>query len=308
MTRTAESAEAGRSWLDIAEVGTVVGIRALVLVGTVLGRGAVHLVLRAVALYYVLFHGAARRASRDFHRRVGQVPTFGATFRHVLRFAEVAYDNVFFLTGRVGALAIEHTGTHHLREAVAAGRGALLVGAHLGSNVALRAQAGEAKLDLTVVVNFANARRVQGVLDRLDPGAVQILDLGDERDGGGIDAMLRVKEIVDRGGLVALLGDRVPKGGRSVTVEFLGGRARFPVGPFVLAAALRCPVYLTFAIYRAPRHYELRCEPFADAVALPRHSRAEALKEVVQRYAARLQEEVRRAPDNWFNFYDFWEE
>ena len=34
--------------------------------------------------------------------------------------------------------------------------------------------------------------------------------------------------------------------------------------------------------------------------------RDEALREYVQRYASLLEERVRRAPENWFNFYDFW--
>ncbi|WP_210236891.1 hypothetical protein, partial [Mesorhizobium sp. M8A.F.Ca.ET.182.01.1.1] len=33
------------------------------------------------------------------------------------------------------------------------------------------------------------------------------------------------------------------QGGRSVTADFLGHRAPFPIGAYVLAAALGCPVY-----------------------------------------------------------------
>ena len=75
---------------------------------------------------------------------------------------------------------------------------------------------------------------------------------------------------------------------------------------FILAAALHCPVYLTFGIYRGGTRYELYCEPFADRIDLPRKQRDLALRQVAQRYADRLQAFVRLAPYNWFNFYDFW--
>jgi predicted LPLAT superfamily acyltransferase len=71
---------------------------------------------------------------------------------------------------------------------------------------------------------------------------------------------------------------------------------------------LRCPVFLVFGLYRGQNRYEVHCERFSDAIALPRKARAEALRDHVARYAARLEHFVRLAPDNWFNFYDFWTE
>jgi predicted LPLAT superfamily acyltransferase len=74
----------------------------------------------------------------------------------------------------------------------------------------------------------------------------------------------------------------------------------------LLAALLKCPVYLTFGLYHAPNRYDLFCEPFEDEIQLPREARDEALHAYAQKFAARLEHYVRLAPDNWFNFYDFW--
>jgi predicted LPLAT superfamily acyltransferase len=76
----------------------------------------------------------------------------------------------------------------------------------------------------------------------------------------------------------------------------------------VLAATLKCPIYLTFGLFFAPNRYQLHCEPLMDRVVLPRQTRAEALKVCVQQYASRLEHYCRLAPDNWFNFFDFWSE
>jgi predicted LPLAT superfamily acyltransferase len=37
-----------------------------------------------------------------------------------------------------------------------------------------------------------------------------------------------------------------------------------------------------------------------------REMRDEAVASCVRRYAARLEAHARAAPENWFNFYDFW--
>jgi predicted LPLAT superfamily acyltransferase len=107
--------------------------------------------------------------------------------------------------------------------------------------------------------------------------------------------------------MVALLADRVGLNDKHVVVDFLGKPARFPTGPFLLAALLKRPVYLVFGLYFEPNRYELFCEPFAEELTLPRKDRAGALKDVVQRYATRLEHYARLAPDNWFNFYDVWQ-
>jgi hypothetical protein len=98
--------------------------------------------------------------------------------------------------------------------------------------------------------------------------------------------------------------DRV-SGPRTVVASFLGRQASFPAGPFLIAATLRCPVYLAFGLYFAPRRYEFYCESLVEAIHLPRAGRDAALAEVVAAYAARLKHNCRLAPDNWFNFFDF---
>ena len=88
----------------------------------------------------------------------------------------------------------------------------------------------------------------------------------------------------------------------------ISSAARFgsPRGPYILASTLRCPVYFTAGLYRGGNHYELFCIPFADKVVLPRKRRQEAIQEYAQKYADTLADFVRDAPDNWFNFFDFW--
>ena len=64
---------------------------------------------------------------------------------------------------------------------------------------------------------------------------------------------------------------------------------------------------LVHVIYRDPNLYDVYCEPFEDRVTLARRGGLEQKRELVQRYAERLEHYVRQAPSNWFNFYDFWE-
>jgi predicted LPLAT superfamily acyltransferase len=112
---------------------------------------------------------------------------------------------------------------------------------------------------------------------------------------------------VERGEWLAMAADRTPVGGggRVARVPFLGAPAAFPLGPWVLAGLLGCPVFLLFCLRDADGH-TLYLERFAEQVALPRGGRDAALTGLAARYALRLQHFTLQAPRQWYNFYRFW--
>jgi predicted LPLAT superfamily acyltransferase len=293
-----------KSWLSVAERGSVLGMRILVLLCTGFGRGPAQLVLRLVAAYYVAFHGKARRASRAYLVRMGQPHDLGAIYRHILRFAQCALDRLFFLRRDFAPFTVDTVGSEHLVALRDAKQGAILLGAHLGSFEAMRASGDGLQLPLNVVGHFGNARAINRLLDD-HSGRVRTRLI--EIKPQSVEFIFQAKELVERGEMLAILGDRV-MGGPFTEVTFLGGKVRLPTGPFVLAATLKCPIYLTFGLFFPPNRYQLHCEPLMDRVVLPRQTRAEALKVCVQQYASRLEHYCRLAPDNWFNFFDFWSE
>ena len=129
------------------------------------------------------------------------------------------------------------------------GTGAVLMGAHFGSFYAMRGQGHDEALRIHPLVFTANARRINSVLERLDPhAATRLVQMKD----GDMTVLLKVRELVEQGGLVAILADRAVPSGKTVTVDFLGkarGVAGRPVP--VWPRTLRCPVYLTYAVYRS---------------------------------------------------------
>lgn len=287
----------------MAEAGTVAGILFFGFLLRLFGRTAARAFLHPVILYYVLFHGTARRASRDYLARMGIEPSFREVYRHLLTFGRCVVDRFFFVQGRTEKFHVAPHGHHHLEALRREGRGAILLGAHLGSFEAMRAQAMTEKLRIHIVGYFRNAQRINSLLERVDPeGHARVVEVRPDDVG----FVLRIRELLEAGQLVAILGDRVHPDARAVTVPFLGEPAAFPTGAFRLAGVLGCPVYLTFGLYRGGNRYDLYCEPFAERVELPRGRGEQAVREHVERYARRLEAYCRDAPYNWFNFFDFW--
>jgi predicted LPLAT superfamily acyltransferase len=173
----------------------------------------------------------------------------------------------------------------------------------MGSFEAMRIGGDEEEFLINIVGHFENAKMINSILTDLNPEiASRVIHVGKDPIGSA----LTLRERLADGEMVAILGDRTGINDKTVTVNFLGRPAEFPAGPFLLASILRAPVYLVFGLYFEPNRYELFCEPFVEQVKLPRGDRQAALQEIVQRYADRLEHYCRLAPDNWFNFYDFW--
>lgn len=295
-------------WLTAKERGGVFAIRLTVFLTTFFGRGIGRFIARFVTLYYLATTPAVRDSLRRYYQHLdGRVASLRVLYAHLFRFVACTLDAFFLVSGKTRDFEVSRDGHEILAGLRDSKRGAILLGAHVGSFYALRMAGKNESLPLYALMYTKNARMLNEALARLDPESqARVLELDPE---GGIDGMIKVKELIEQGAIVAILGDRVPAGAsaeRVVRVPFLGQDAAFPMGPFLLAATLRCPVYTTFGLSRGSRHYDLNCEPFAERIELPRKERKAALEGYVRRYAERLEIAVRKAPDNWFNFYDFW--
>ena len=294
-------------WAAINEASFVGGMRLLFWICRVFGRWPFRVVLYPVLLWYVATQGRARRASSAYLARARVAHGFLGVVRHFGAFAEAILDKMLLWGGLFDFSKVSLHGAEPLLERIASQRGALLVCAHLGNLDLCRALSLRTPgLKVTVLVHTRHAQAFNAMLARLDSRSE--LNLMQVTDMTPAMAM-QLSERIERGEFVVIAGDRVPvsKAPRVARAPFLGQVAAFPVGPSVMASVLGCPMYTMFAVRQEDRH-ELHFELLRERVLLPRASRDEALIRLATDYAARLERHVRRAPLEWFNFYDFWQD
>jgi predicted LPLAT superfamily acyltransferase len=302
------TAAAERHWAQIGEVTFVPGMRLLFWLHRFLGRWPARAILYPIVFWYVVANPAARAASRDYLRRfAASDPRLGVgslgVVRHFAAFAECILDKML-LWGDAFEPRVEFYGENIIADQIASGRGALLICSHLGNLELCRVLSRRVGLKVTVLTHTKHAKKFNELLDRLDPGSQ--LDLMQVTEISPATAML-LSEKIARGELVAIAGDRVPVAAKPLVawVNFLGAAAPFPTGPYVLAHLLQCSVFLLFSIKRAGMN-EVHFERLRESVHLPRGEREAELSQLAQEYARRLEHFCRRAPLEWFNFYDFW--
>lgn len=298
-----------RHWAAINEASFVAGMRLLFWVCRVFGRWPFQVLLVPVLFWYVATQPRARRVSSDYLRRVGLPAGLFGVLRHFRAFAESILDKMLLWGGLFDCSRVRVTGAEPLLQRIREGKGALLVCAHLGNLDLCRALSLQTPgLNITVLVHTRHARAFNDMLAKLDPRSQ--LNLMQVTEMTPAMAM-QLSERIGRGEFVVIAGDRVPVSGaapgkaRVALAPFLGQTAAFPVGPYVMASVLGCPLYTLFATREKDGH-ALHFERLREEVRLPRRGREAVLAELAGDYAARLERHVRHSPLEWFNFYDFW--
>jgi predicted LPLAT superfamily acyltransferase len=292
-------------WGDLPERGSPTSLRLIAWIAVHIGRWATRLLLYPITWYFVFSAREARPVSYDYLRRVrGRPARWWHVFRHFHCFAATILDRLYLLRGEFDRFDVTLHEKEILLRVIESGKGCILLGSHLGSFEVLRTLGvTQQNFPLKVLMDTAHNRNITRFLDALNKKIASTVIVPDRPD-----TLLRVKEALDAGFLIGMLGDRRSSGDKTTQCQFLGAPATLPAGPILLAAIMHCPVILFFGLYRGGNHYDIYFEHFAEEIALDRECRLEDVQHWMQRYAERLEYYARLAPYNWFNFYSLWDQ
>ncbi|HLX81958.1 MAG TPA: acyl-CoA synthetase [Burkholderiales bacterium] len=291
-------------WLEQRERGSFAALHLISWITGMLGRRIGRILLVPICWYFVAFFPRARRASRAFLTRIlGTPASLPRIFRHFHVFASTLLDRVEMLSHGSARFDIRIHNGAALDAIVSRGRGCLLLGSHLGSFEILRAYGERHQaLAINLVMHEGNSRMMSRWLRGMAPELS-----GRVIAPGTPETLFRVRDCLDRGEIVAMLGDRRFGSERTARCRFLGDHANFPSGPMLAAALLRTPVVAFFCLHRSDLRYDVHFEVLAERVELGDGARNATIVPWVERYVRQLEAYARLAPYNWFNYYDFWQ-
>lgn len=295
------------SWQELHERSTPLALKTIRWIALNLGRRSARFLLYPITLYFLLFGPTQRRASMRYLSRVlPHRPTLWDAAKHIHCFASTILDRVYLLTGRFDKFAITFPPESLPRKYAQQGSGCILLGSHIGSFEVLRSY-GVRKypLPIKILMHERQNPMLVSILNALNPAVSQmVIPLGNT------DSLLQVKDTVDAGSTVGMLGDRIMgmPGEKTVTCTLLGDPVQLPASPVIIAASLRVPLIVFFGIYLGGNRYSIHFELLAERIELSRSNRQADIQFWMQKYADLMEKYIRVAPYNWFNFYDYWHE
>lgn len=267
------------------------------------GLKPAYFLLRLVAQYYIWFVPSATRPLKDLYRnRMGYSP--GETKRlirkNILYFGQTLIDKAAVLFARSDRqFRIAHLGEQALEDMVKAGKGGMLLSAHLGNWEMSGALLTKYDHVYNIVMYEGEESRIREYMNR--EGMERRFKVIYIRED--MSHIYEMSAALNRNEFICMHADRFMEGNRIIEGMFLGRRARFPLGPFVLASKLRAPVSYVFAMKEQGNAYSFYATP-AQVFEGRGMSGAERMLEA---YIAELTDKLHRYPHQWFNYYYFWE-
>ncbi len=182
-----------------------------------------------------------------------------------------------------------------MADALAAGRGVIVVTGHIGN------------WELAGAYIAARGVGIEGVVRRMtNPFVDRYLTATRERAGLGVipdDPVRRIPRALRSGHVVALVADQGVKGMASTYVPFFGRLAKTPRGPGVFALRLGVPLVVGTAIRLPSGKYRALVEPILVEDTGDRERDVDA---VVRRYTSVLERWVRAYPEQYLWHHRRW--
>jgi predicted LPLAT superfamily acyltransferase len=284
--------------------GTKLGFQIFVSICRTLGVWPAYILLYFVAFYYLLFSPAStQNIFRYFRRRhrFGFMKALWCVYKNYYVFGQTILDKIIVMAGLNNQFQYELDGVQNLEEIVNLKGGGILLSGHAGNWEI----AGHMLTDLNVKVNVVMYDGEHESIKNYLRGvkAVQSFNIIVVRED--FSHVYEIGEALQKNEIVCLHADRFVTDSKTRTLDFVGAPARFPIGPFAIAATFKAPVTFVYAFKESPKNYHLFSSP---VIHRGDQSKAEYMDMLIHKYVDSLERMVKRYPVQWFNYYNFWEE
>ena len=256
-----------------------------------------------VPVYCVVNHkafGCIYRYFKNIHH-FSRWKSFWKTIHNHLLFGQVVLDRFAVVAGNTAQFHCDIEEVAILQPLLDQPGGFIIAGSHVG-NFELTAHCiSQSQKRVNVVIFGGEGEVMKRQRDNaFSHNNIRLVPVAED-----LSHLFIIKEALENGEIVTILCDRVWGSPKTLTVSFFGKEARFPMGPFLLAAQLHVPVISFVNAKVRGRHYRSIVKPLpAPDPSLPVRKQSE---QIAVAYAQELETVLRKYPEQWFNFYDFWE-
>lgn len=117
--------------------------------------------------------------------------------------------------------------------------------------------------------------------------------------------LFEINAALANGEVVSMPSDRVFGSDKHLTLDFLGGKAKFPYGPFSIATMRGLEVIAVNVLKIAAKKYKIIVTPLRYDVQAPRK---EQIGQLSSAYVSELERVVKLYPTQWYNYFEFWKQ
>ncbi|MGN7888041.1 LpxL/LpxP family acyltransferase [Dyadobacter sp. 22481] len=279
--------------------GSLTGYKIFLFFINTLGLGFAYGLLRAVTYYYYLFAAKPRRALLDFYQNTLHITSSDArkmARRNFYIFGQTLVDRAAFLLGKDREFSHIFENEQYLIDIRNAGKGGILLSAHVGNwETAGNLLKGRITPTINIVMLDAEVENIKKYMDLSTGGSrFRVIAIKDD-----LSHIISIRNALVNNEFVAIHADRYLEGAKYIEMDFLGRKAKFPYGPFVIASKFNAPVTFVFAAKDGKFSYHLSATKPIEQKMKP--------EEIARLYVDELERKVKAFPEQWFNYFNFFQ-
>lgn len=263
-----------------------------------------YFLLRLVVLYFFFFsHKSSRQLYRFYRHKMAFsfLKSIAYFYKNYYQLGQSIIDKVVVMSGIKNKFTFNFDGEDNLRKIVRLQRGGILLSAHIGNWDIAGFLLKRLETKINIVIFDGEYQKIRDYLNSVTGGpAVNVIVIKND-----LSHIYAIDEAFKNNELVCMHSDRFIEGNKTLTTSFLGEPARFPMGPFLLAAKFKVPVSFVFAVKETNLHYHFFASEIKDYSILPKET---VMQQMLNDFAAEMDIKARQYPDQWFNYYNFWQQ
>lgn len=268
------------------------------------GNVPLYAAMAFVVPFYMLFSRRSFCAIYHYYRRIwhrSPVRAFLGVYANHFAFGQVIIDRFARYAGCRFHLDISNNEAFE-RVACQSG-GAVILGSHTGNFEFCGYSLHSTQKTLNALVFGGETATVMANRAQMwSQNNIRMIPVADD-----LSHLFALHEAIDKGEIVCMTADRVFGSPKTITCPFLGKKAEFPLGPFAMAQCMHVPVLAIFVMKTGLRRYHVEV---SDISLTPDEQRQMKRREQVGRLAGKyveaFEKAVRQYPNQWFNYYEFW--
>ena len=261
-----------------------------------------YFLLRFVSFYFFLFSYKSSRQMYNLYRyKLGysRMASVFKIYRNYYLLGQSIIDKVVVMSGIKNKFTYNFDGEENLREIASLKKGGMLLSAHIGNWDIAGHLLKRLETRINIVMFDGEQEQIKEYLASVTgKKSMNIIFIKND-----LSHIFEISEAFRNNELVCMHADRFVEGNKTMSTDFLGQQARFPIGPFVLASRFKVPVSYVFAVKESNLHYHL----FASKIKnYDQPDKGTMMQEMLSEFSKEMQVKVKQYPEQWFNYYNFW--
>ncbi len=288
------------SWKGKSQANTV-GYKIFVFLIRTFGLRVCYFVLRFVASYYFFFSLHSSRPVYYFYRqrmKFGRLKSIRLLYTNYYRFGQTLLDKVAVMSQSEAKFSFDFTGEENLHKMVEEGKGGILLSAHVGNWEAAGHMLKRLKTRINILMYDGEDEKIKKYMDEVT-GVRNFNIIYVKQD---LSHIYKINQALASNELVCMHADRFLEGNKTISCELFQEQALFPEGPFLLSLKLKVPVAFVHSFKESSTHYHFYSTELKYFYA----EKGATVISILEEYAANLEEMLKIYPEQWFNYYNFW--